>query len=922
MESLTVSEVADERNTMFCPDHTMLGDRFICDNRTKCINYRAICDGIHDCLDHTDEIVCFWNRSFCPSYTFSCGDLLSGCKMARCMSGESCTDKSDRFWCPRVPNELSYRPGKLSNSSSYEFVCSQTFRPDPKALTSVSMSDVRNEVISLGYCNRGFYLTMSDSGLRVCFCPPSFYGNRCQYESRRINVRYRFDRRHRADIPMVIVVLTLLIYNRSQIIDYKIATDVVEAYSTKTNEHLGYPRPRPRGLYSIRIETYASTDFLAAWEYPVSPFDFLPLFRIAKLLRFPDRTLPWFCFYNLCRNGGTCYMMNDNQQLCLCKRGWQGQFCENRIEQTIKCAPHAFVRDHDICICPYGYMNPFCFVRNSGCDSQNQCPNSKQSKCYSFSTQPINRFRCVCLLENCDGKVPIIFLNRELPNPYPFLLQFLELSWSAYPIVWSQILLYSSTQFPTKRHIDRAFYTAENRNMPQIGLLFMFQPQLRTVARTLHILLVNCSNKTLNYTVNLDKDPLSCSFLNEREGSLVKRYHSFCQRSLTTSCFYSRRYLCFCNGPTSNRSECIPYVQQNIDCDYCLNEGYCVQGDLHNKSNFACVCPRCASGQLCQFSPSRFSISLELLFEKTTWIYFHFIGATVFALLGFVSNSLCSMTFFRPKSRQTGTGIYLLINSVISQSLLTLLLTRVIYLYLSRRLAISTTIDLALCRSLPLLMSVFNYISIWLMTSVTIERALAGSFPTRFAYLRTQKSAVIITIIIVVVTGASIYPHMDQYKLVKHTGSLYSWCINEIKEERAFLIRLTTLFHQIAPFVINLFAGMTIIVAISRSKSVLHHKKKRVAFMQQIRERMNLLVGPTVCFITQLPQLVVIFIDACIYDQKPWFISLTLLTYYLSFVPQISLFLMYVIPSPLFKQVFTTQTTIGQRIITVLHSGN
>ncbi|CAF4436668.1 unnamed protein product, partial [Adineta steineri] len=61
----------DERNVFVCPDHQILGDRFLCDNATKCLSHTVICNGIIDCYDQTDELICFWTRHKCYIYTFA-----------------------------------------------------------------------------------------------------------------------------------------------------------------------------------------------------------------------------------------------------------------------------------------------------------------------------------------------------------------------------------------------------------------------------------------------------------------------------------------------------------------------------------------------------------------------------------------------------------------------------------------------------------------------------------------------------------------------------------------------------------------------------------------------------------------------------------------------------------------------------------
>jgi hypothetical protein len=79
----------DERNVASCSDYRMLGDRFLCDNQTRCIDYTAICNGINDCVDRTDESICFWNRNFCKIDQYACPDE-HRCRSQRCNSENNC----------------------------------------------------------------------------------------------------------------------------------------------------------------------------------------------------------------------------------------------------------------------------------------------------------------------------------------------------------------------------------------------------------------------------------------------------------------------------------------------------------------------------------------------------------------------------------------------------------------------------------------------------------------------------------------------------------------------------------------------------------------------------------------------------------------------------------------------------------------
>jgi hypothetical protein len=92
-----------------------------------------------------------------------------------------------------------------------------------------------------------------------------------------------------------------------------------------------------------------------------------------------------------------------------------------------------------------------------------------------------------------------------------------------------------------------------------------------------------------------------------------------------------------------------------------------------------------------------------------------------------------------------------------------------------------------------------------------------------------------------------------------------------------------SLAHQISPFLVNLTASLVIIIGISRSKANSHHVAARNLLLKQARQRIDLLLGPIICFITQLPQLIILFLDICYYDSQTLYVHFILAAYYISF---------------------------------------
>jgi len=147
------------------------------------------------------------------------------------------------------------------------------------------------------------------------------------------------------------------------------------------------------------------------------------------------------------------------------------------------------------------------------------------------------------------------------------------------------------------------------------------------------------------------------------------------------------------SSKTIEQSKCTSYHQRHTTCTHCFNQGHCVQGDLQNKSELACVCHKYVSGKLYQFSPSRFSIFFEFLSEKTNWSRYPYIGPIIFLIVGMIFNSLSLITFAQPKTRTKRIGLFLFVNSITSQLVLIFLFTRVVYLYIARQMIIKEDIN-------------------------------------------------------------------------------------------------------------------------------------------------------------------------------------------------------------------------------------
>jgi len=211
-------------------------------------------------------------------------------------------------------------------------------------------------------------------------------------------------------------------------------------------------------------------------------------------------------------------------------------------------------------------------------------------------------------------------------------------------------------------------------------------------------------------------------------------------------------------------------------------------------------------------------------------------------------------------------------------------------------------------------MYTFYYISLWLMAFVTVERAMAAVQLSRWSSLQKPKTAASFILFISVIILSSNYVYIDQYKLVTHPDDFFPWCVREIKPNQQLLTQSFSFIQQVTPFVINIISAVTIIIAIARSKAHAHKKTKRSTLVDQTRKRIDLLLGPIACFLTQMPEIIILFLNSCDYDATGWFFQVTLITHYISFAPHIGIFFLYVLPSKVYKDIFLKDTSLGKRL--------
>ncbi|CAF4102331.1 unnamed protein product, partial [Rotaria sordida] len=210
-------------------------------------------------------------------------------------------------------------------------------------------------------CHRGLPLRIwlnIDQNLTIaaCLCPPSFYGNMCQYQNQRVSLTLRFQTFSDSRRTLFALIILLIDDSNERIIhSYQQLTYIyIRDCQTKFNIYL---------LYSTRPKK----SFLIPLKYP-----FLPVHRVGVQLNIP-RTNDGKenCVDQPCIHGQCIRYLND-KSFCQCYHEWTGKYC------TI---PHRCTRSSDslciaissnnrsICICPLHKWGSQYLLHNTICYS-------------------------------------------------------------------------------------------------------------------------------------------------------------------------------------------------------------------------------------------------------------------------------------------------------------------------------------------------------------------------------------------------------------------------------------------------------------------------------------------------------------------------------------------------------------------------
>ncbi|CAF4150537.1 unnamed protein product, partial [Adineta steineri] len=752
-----------------CRSNTLFGiyNDFHCFNQTytPCISDFKICNNENNCKYRDDQNFCEKNRTIGP-YGI-CYDI-----------DKRFTSNVEKFMCNHF--------GHKEKQTRKYFTINQKHK-SIKNNVSTCQSIIQKRRQYQPHCHRGLEVRvwLKNSRIITCLCPPSYYGNRCQYQNQRINLVVRFRALSESRQTLFAIVISLIDNSNERIIHSSEQFTYLSARDCKIkfNNYLFYStRPKDSTKnYSIHIDIYDKNSLIhrGSLLFPIN-FPFLPVHRLTLLVNIPgSANYIQSCLNDKCIHGKCTKYFNTLETFCQCKAGWSGKYCDIQYNHTCS-SDSSFIgisaNNRSICVCPTNTFGSRCLLVDNICETA--CKNG--GKCilndgYMLSSL---RFTCICLKgydgDRCEkaqayNKLQITF-GKGIVLSESLFIHFIEIHEGIEPTRETTLRTISGVR-------ENALIIHWTRRFHLVFLELLNKNYYLTVTQEIHN-----QSATIMKTINpSDRCPHINELFNTTFAQLhllrrIKYYHLPCQRQeLNLSCFYDNDHLCLCYTFGQKRlANCFNFDHNmTFDCfgeSECENGGKCFQDSRDCPKISVCICSQCFYGKRCQLSTTRFGLSLDAIIGQHILPNINLIHqplivqvtlalTVIFIIAGFIDGILTFITFKNKTICEVGCGIYLLVSSIITLLTMIIFGLKFFILLIVQMKNISNRSFLQIqCISLDFLLHIGLYMDQWLSVCVAVERCATTIQGTRFNKKKSAKTAKkVIPILLIIIICTNIH---------------------------------------------------------------------------------------------------------------------------------------------------------------------
>ncbi|CAF2261159.1 unnamed protein product [Rotaria magnacalcarata] len=411
----------------------------------------------------------------------------------------------------------------------------------------------------------------------------------------------------------------------------------------------------------------------------------------------------------------------------------------------------------------------------------------------------------------------------------------------------------------------------------------------------------------------------------------IKFYHIPCQTNFDLNCFIDETYLCLCTN--DHHANCVKFDRhKNLECpstNYCTNGAQCRQDHPNCPSTVICVCNECFFGSQCQFYSKGFGLTLDeilgyeikrniFLFDQPFSVKLSALITMIMFTIGTINGIFSIITFKNKTSQAVGCGMYLLASSITSLMIVILFTLKFWFLIFSYIDSFAQRLILySNCMLIEPLLKILLYIDNWLNGCVAAERAFAVFKGVYFDKKTSRKLAKWVIIFMIIINVILLIPQLSYLHLFDDEKEERTWCVILYSSSLHIYNSFIIFFHFFTPFFINLFSAIFIIIATARQRGITQTENLYMKqFKNKLKQHKHLFISPVILILLSLPRLIISFTLDCKKSSKHFW--LYLIGYFVSFMPSILIFVVFVLPSTIFKRSFKEAILHGRRRIPLL----